>query len=71
VFGFCVNDTHCVTYSNVPIYIYIKKFCKCEIYYCHDTMSDYHSNRLSIVNILHEFKLYSRSRMSKQSFISV
>lgn len=41
-------------------YIYIKKFCKHDIY-CHYAISNCYSNKVSSVNMLHEHKLCGRS----------
>jgi hypothetical protein len=42
------------------------KFFKPEIYHCHYSTSGNHNNELLSVNTLHERKLCSKSRMSKQ-----
>jgi hypothetical protein len=65
-------------YSNLPLC-----FCIClsaclsvsifvgVIYRLHYTISRFHSNKLSNVNMLHECKSCSRSRTSEMSFVSV
>jgi hypothetical protein len=55
------------------IYIYVYS-CVCfvrEIHPCPYEISGYHSNELSSVNIFLEHKLYTRSRTSKNYFVSV
>jgi hypothetical protein len=54
----------------IAAYLY-KGFCKRQIYLCHCEISSYHSIELQSVNTLHEIALYSKSRLSEQSFVSV
>jgi hypothetical protein len=46
--------------------VYMERFCKCEICYCHRILA-YHSKKLLSIKC----KLYNRSQMSEQSFVSV
>jgi hypothetical protein len=53
------------------ISLYVNGFISVRWKLWNDTILGYRSNKLSNVNILHEWKLCSRSRMSEQSFVLV
>jgi hypothetical protein len=48
-----------------------KRFCKHEIYYCHYIISGYPTNKFLSVNIMHEYRLCSRSHTRQIFYFSV